>query len=81
MHDHSFRHVVSKFPFAVELIVPENGLGRILDRVSAFHSIREIKQNATRDHDIFVWRFADVETAQTFTDQFGGSMLLPPSIL
>jgi hypothetical protein len=72
-----------RFLFTVEMVAPADGLGRTLDRINAFHRVRNIPETATLDrHEgafaIAVWRFTDAQTAQAFADQFGGAMVVPP---
>ena len=74
------------FPYVVEMVVPEGGLGRALDRMYEFHALRGIKaQNGAGrrvdDCEIITWMFADPAIAQEFALEFGGSMILPPTIL
>lgn len=70
------------FPFVVETVVPEGGLGRDLDRMYEFHMRRGIRAQhglGRRDeyHDSVRWHFAELATAQAFTVEFSGTLLLP----
>jgi hypothetical protein len=78
----SAKTIARHFPFVVETVVPEGGLGRDLDRMCEFHSRRRIRAQhglGHRDeyHDFVRWHFAELAIAQAFTAEFSGTLLLP----
>ena len=77
----SAKAIARDFPFVVETVVPEGGLGRDLDRMYEFHSRRGIRAQHGLDrrdeyHDFVCWHFAELATAQAFTAEFSGTLLL-----
>ena len=63
--------IAREFPFVVEILVPEGGLGRRLDDMHAFHRQRRITDHhipRRRDdeHDYIRWCFKDLATAIAF---------------
>jgi hypothetical protein len=71
----SAKTIAREFPFVVEVMVPEGGLGRRLDDMHAFHppsagspitTFRADAMNST----ITCWCFKDVATAEAFAAQF-----------
>jgi len=82
----SLKSLDREFPYTVEMVVPEGGLDRTLDRMYEFHAVRGIKAQAGKgrrvdDCDIITWLFADPEIANQFATEFNGTMLLPATIL
>ena len=82
----SAKTIARDFPFVVETVVPEGGLGRDLDRMYEFHSRRGIRAQhglGRRDeyHDFVCWHFADAAVAQEFVLEFDCTMILHPTIL
>ena len=74
--------IAREFPFVVEILVPEGGLGRRLDDMHAFHRQRRITDHhipRRRDgeHDYIRWCFKDLATGEAFAAQFSGTLLLP----
>lgn len=72
----SAKSIARDFPYVVETVVPEGGLGRKLDRMYEFHARHEIKAQhglGRRDehHDFVRWHFADPAIAQEFATEFG----------
>jgi hypothetical protein len=70
------------YPFVVEVMVPEGGLGRRLDDMHEFHRQRgitdhHIPRRRDDEHDYIRWCFRDVATAEAFAAQFSGTVLLP----
>jgi hypothetical protein len=81
----SLKSLAREFPYTVEMVVPEGGLGRALDRMYEFHAVRGIKAQTGKgrrvdDCDIITWLFADPEIAQQFAAEFNGTMLLLATI-
>jgi hypothetical protein len=80
----SAKTIAGEFPFVVEMMVPEGGLGRHLDDMYAFHRQRRITDHRAprrRDeqHDYIRWCFKDLATAEAFAAQFSGTLLKPNS--
>ena len=70
----------SKYPYIVELSVPEDKLDvEVSRRMMDFHSSRKIQVRHGRrivieDQIYFRWCFSDLETASAFKEQFGGKL-------
>jgi hypothetical protein len=78
----SAKTIAREFPFVVEIMVPEGGLGRRLDDMHEFHRQRRITDHhipLRRDdeHDYIRWCFRDLATPEAFAAQFSGALLLP----
>ena len=70
------------YPFVVEVMVPEGGLGRRLDDMHQFHHQRrildhQISRRRDEQHDYIRWCFKDLATAHAFAEQFSGTLLRP----
>ena len=70
------------YPFVVEVMVPEGGLGRRLDDMHQFHRQRRIvdhhiSRRRDEQHDYIRWCFKDLATAHAFAEQFSGTLLRP----
>jgi hypothetical protein len=73
------------FRYTVEMAVPDGGLGRTLDRMYEFHSLREITPYSGDDRhvdgrNIITWLFADPAIALEFGAEFNGTMLVPAKL-
>ena len=71
----------SKYPYIVELAVTGESLGVALSRwIIDFHRARQIQPRHGRctilkeGQTHFRWCFSDLKTAQSFVDQFGGTI-------
>ena len=73
----------SKYPYIVELSVPEDKLDvEVSRRMMDFHSSRKIqvrhgRRIAIEDQIYFRWCFSDLVMASAFKEQFGGEVLQP----
>jgi hypothetical protein len=70
--------------YAVEIVVPEDGLGRRLEDMHDFHRQRAITDHyvpGRRDgeRDYVRWFFKDLATAEAFAAQFSGTLVTPHS--
>jgi hypothetical protein len=70
-----------RFPFVVQLVVPEGGFGRTLDTINAWHRYGVVQQRIGQrqimgDQEFWRWCFEDVKTAEFFRQRFGGELLL-----
>jgi hypothetical protein len=70
--------------YAVEIVVPEGGLGRRLEDMHDFHHQRAITDHyvpGRRDgeRDYVLWFFKDLATAEAFATQFSGTLVTPHS--
>src|SRR5262249_45825474 len=69
--------------YAVEIVVPESGLGRRLEDMHDFHRQRAITDHyvpGRRDGERNVrWFFKDLATAEAFAAQFSGTLVTPHS--
>ena len=70
--------------YAVEIVVPEDGLGRRLEDMHDFHRQRAITDHyvpGRRDgeRDYVRWFFKDLATAEAFATQFSGTLVTPHS--
>ena len=68
--------------YAVEIVVPEDGLGRRLEDMHDFHRQRAITDHyvpGRRDgeRDYVRWFFKDLATAEAFAAQFSGTLVTP----
>ena len=70
-----------QYPYIVELAVNGESLGVALSRrIIDFHRARQIQPRHGRctilkeGQTHFRWCFSDLETAQSFVDQFGGTI-------
>jgi hypothetical protein len=69
----------SRFPYIVELAVPETGLEIELNtQIVGFHKSRSLQprhgRRIIRDNQPYSrWCFSDLTTARAFVDQFGGA--------
>jgi hypothetical protein len=69
-----------EFPFVVEIMIPEGGLGRRLDDMHQFHRHRgitdhHIPRRRDNEHDYIRWCFKDLAVAEAFTAQFSGTLI------
>jgi hypothetical protein len=76
----SAKTIAREFPFVVEIMVPEGGLGRRLEDMHAFHRQRgltdhHIPRRRDGEHDYIRWCFKDLATAEAFAAQFSGTLL------
>src|SRR5262245_11026478 len=70
--------------YAVDIVVPEDGLGRRLEDMHDFHRQRAITDHyvpGRRDgeRDYVRWFFKDLATAEAFAAQFSGTLVTPHS--
>src|SRR5262245_6246378 len=70
--------------YAVEIVVPESGLGRRLEDMHDFHRQRAITDHyvpGRRDgeRDYVRWFFKDLAIAEAFAAQFSGTLVTPHS--
>ena len=69
----------SRYPYVVELAIPETGLEIELNRqIVGFHKSRRIQprhgRRTMRDNQTYSrWCFSDLPTARAFLEQFGGA--------
>jgi hypothetical protein len=69
----------SRFPYIVELAVPDAGLEIELNRqIVGFHTSRRLQprhgRRIIRDNQTYSrWCFSDLTTARAFLEQFGGA--------
>jgi hypothetical protein len=69
----------SRYPYIVELTVPETGLEIELNRqIVGFHKSRSLQprhgRRIIRDNQTYSrWCFSDLTTARAFVEQFGGA--------
>jgi hypothetical protein len=78
----SAKETAREFPFVVEIMTPEGGLGRRLDDMHQFHRHRRITDNRIprrrdEEHDYIRWCFKDLAIAEAFAAQFSGTLILP----
>jgi hypothetical protein len=76
----SAKTISREFPFVVEILVPEGGLGKKLDRMHEFHRLRGIRdQHIPRrregERDCVRWCFRDRLIAESFAAEFSGTLL------
>ena len=69
-------------PHIVEVAVPENGFGPVLNEIHTFHETLAIKPRQGRwrrkdDRDYARWCFADPQYAAQFQAFFGGELIKP----
>ncbi len=72
----------SKYPHIVELAVTGGALGVVLSRrIIDFHKVRQIQARHGRctirkqkGKTYYRWCFSDLKTAQSFIEQFGGTI-------
>ena len=72
------RHAITNerdFPYVVEIVVPQGGLGKTLDAMYEFHARHNIhakRGQGRRDHGgLFIrWCFADPTIADAFAHEF-----------
>jgi hypothetical protein len=79
-----YRGTPSSKTYAVEIVVPEGGLGRRLEDMHDFHRQRAITDHyvpGRRDgeRDYIRWFFKDLATAEAFAAQFYGTLVTPHS--
>jgi hypothetical protein len=77
----SAKTIAREFPFVVEIMVPEGGLGRRLDDMHEFHRQRRIidhhmPRRRDDEHDYIRWCFGDLAVAEAFAAQFSGTLIL-----
>ena len=66
-----------RFPFVVQIAVPDGGFGRILDAINAWHHYSKIQQRRhTGEKDFYRWHFGDMKTAEAFRQRFGGEIVM-----
>src|SRR5215471_5137685 len=70
--------------YTVDIVVPEDGLGRRLEDMHDFHRQRAITDHyvpGRRDgeRDYVRWFFKDLATAEAFAAQFSGTLVTPHS--
>jgi hypothetical protein len=70
----------SRYPYVVELAVPDSGLEFELNRqIVSFHTSRRLQPRhgrLIRDNQMYSrWCFSDLPTARDFLEQFGGELL------
>jgi hypothetical protein len=69
-----------KFPFVVQIAVPDGGFGCTLDAINAWHFYSKHGQRLGRRQEIgeqqfWRWCFAQREIAEHFSRRFGGEMV------
>ena len=74
------RHIDRDYPFQVEIVVSEGGLGQRLDQMHAW-ALERSPDYQTRSAGRFPveamrFCFRDAEVAQAFKAQFGGALLI-----
>ena len=66
-----------RFPFVVQIAVPDGGFGRTLDAVNAWHLYSKVRQRRhTKEKDFYRWHFEDAKTAEIFRQRFGGEIVV-----
>ncbi len=66
-----------RFPFVVQIAVPEDGFRQVLDAINAWHHYSEIQQRMGQrpridGQEFWRWCFEDIKTAELFRQRFGG---------
>jgi hypothetical protein len=69
-----------RYPFVVEILVPEGGFGLRLDAINAWHRYTKNKQRRVHPHPLKErkfgrWRFESLAVAERFSERFGGQIL------
>jgi hypothetical protein len=77
----SAKTIAREFPFVVEIVVPEGGLGRRLDDMHEFSPPapdldHHIPRRRDDEHDYIRWCFGDLAVAEAFAAQFSGTLIL-----
>lgn len=72
----SLKLIESKFPYHVDMMVPEGGFGTRLDAMHKWHDTQGIpavsgQSRRENGRDIIRWCFADLVTAALFQKEFG----------
>src|SRR5437588_5722407 len=70
-----------RFPFVVQIAVPEGGFGLTLDTINAWHRYTKNSQRRARLQDVGrqkfgYWCFQNLEIADRFRQRFGGESVL-----
>jgi hypothetical protein len=70
-----------RFPFVVQVAVPEDGFRHALDGINAWHHYHDVQQRVGQrqrvdGQEFSRWCFEDMETAELFRQRFGGELLL-----
>jgi len=69
-----------RYPFIVQILVPEEGFGLRLDAINAWHRYTNNRQRRTRPHQIGQqkfsrWCFENMQAAEKFRERFGGEIV------
>jgi hypothetical protein len=69
-----------RWPFVVQIAVPEGGFGPKLDAINAWHRYTKIKQRRAQPHQAEPkkfgrWCFETLESAERFRKRFGGEVV------
>jgi hypothetical protein len=69
-----------RWPFLVQIAVPEAGFGLKLDAINAWHRYTKIKQRRAQPHQAGPkkfgrWCFETLESAERFKERFGGEIV------
>jgi hypothetical protein len=69
-----------RFPFVVQIAMPEDGFGLMLGTINAWHRYTKNKQRRAHLRDVGqqkfgYWCFQSLEIAERFRERFGGAIV------
>lgn len=70
-----------RYPFVVQIAVPEYGFKYVVDAINSWHRYHEVQQRVGQrqcldGQEFCRWCFEDAKSAELFRQQFGGELRL-----